>query len=76
MDEAITRDPQTFAIPGAAFEIRRHLGSGYLEAIYRSAIRVEFGLREISYEAERTSPSPTRRVCSDDSVRTSFALAT
>jgi hypothetical protein len=42
MDETTTGDPQTFAIIGAAFEIRRHLGTGYLETIYRAAARLEW----------------------------------
>jgi GxxExxY protein len=46
------RDPDTFAILGAAFEVRRVLGGGFLEAVYRTALQVEFVLREIPYAAE------------------------
>ncbi len=49
MDE---RDPQTFAILGAALEVRRHLSGGLLEALYGRATRIEFGLRDIPFTAE------------------------
>jgi GxxExxY protein len=46
------RDPETFAILGAAMEVRRQLGCGFLEAIYRNALRIEFGLRNIPFASE------------------------
>jgi GxxExxY protein len=46
------RDPETFAILGAAMEVRRQLGCGFLEAIYRSALRIEFALRDIPFVSE------------------------
>jgi GxxExxY protein len=46
------RDPQTFAILGAAFEVRRHLSGGFLESLYCVAVRIEFGLRQIPFEVE------------------------
>jgi GxxExxY protein len=46
------RDPQTFAILGAAFDVHRCLGGGYLEPVYRSATTIEFGLRAIQFVAE------------------------
>jgi GxxExxY protein len=47
-----TRDPETFAILGAAFEVRRQLGGGLFEAVYRRALGIEFTLRDVPYEAE------------------------
>ena len=47
------RDPETFAILGAAMEVRRHLGCGFLEAIYRNALRIEFALRNIPFLSEQ-----------------------
>jgi GxxExxY protein len=49
-----SRDPDTFAILGAAFEVRRVLGGGFLEAVYRTALRAELGLRKIPYASEPT----------------------
>jgi GxxExxY protein len=47
-----SRDPRTFAIIGAAMEVHRVLGSGYLELFFRDALRIEFGLRSIPFESE------------------------
>ncbi len=45
-------DPRTFAIIGAAMEVHRVLGSGFLEVFYRDALAIEFGLRDIPFVAE------------------------
>lgn len=45
-------DSRTFAIIGAAMEVQRVLGSGFLEVFYRDALAIEFGLREIPFVAE------------------------
>ena len=41
-------DSRTFAIIGAAMEVHRVLGSGFLEVFYRDALAIEFGLRTIT----------------------------
>jgi GxxExxY protein len=41
------RDPQTYAIIGAAMEIHRQLGHGFLEAVYQEAAVIEFPLKQI-----------------------------
>jgi len=46
------RDPQTFAIIGAAREIHQKLGHGFLEAVYQEAALIEFPLRQIPFERE------------------------
>jgi len=46
------RDPQTFAIIGAAMEIHRTLGHGFLEAVYQESATIEFPLRQIPFERE------------------------
>jgi GxxExxY protein len=50
------RDPQTYAIIGAAMEIHRQLGHGFLEAVYQDAAVIEFPLRQISFEKEVMLP--------------------
>ena len=37
---------------GAAIEVHRALGPGYLESIYEQALRVEFGVRSIPFEEQ------------------------
>src|SRR3989304_5089930 len=46
------RDPHTYAIIGAAMEIHRQLGHGFLEAVYQEAAAIEFPLKQIPFERE------------------------
>ena len=46
------KDPQTYQIIGAAMEVHRTLGPGFLEAVYRQALRTEFNAREIQFLPE------------------------
>lgn len=42
----------SFAIIGAAMEVHRLLGPGFLEAVYQKALAHEFALREIPFEEQ------------------------
>ncbi len=46
------RDPQTYAIIGAAMEVHRVLGHGFLEAVYHDATILELIERHIPHESE------------------------
>jgi GxxExxY protein len=50
------RDPRTYAIIGAAMEIHRQLGHGFLEAVYQEAAVIEFPLQQIPFEREVALP--------------------
>jgi len=56
MKAAEERNPQTYAIIGAAMEIHRQLGHGFLEAVYQDAAVIEFNLRKIPFEKEVSLP--------------------
>jgi GxxExxY protein len=56
MSEKTERDPRTFAIIGAGFEVHKTLGGGFLEAAYGDALAVEFAAREIPFDRERELP--------------------
>jgi GxxExxY protein len=50
------RDPRTFALIGAALEVHRVLGPGFLEAVYQEAFGKELFRREIPFRAEVELP--------------------
>ena len=44
---------ESYAINGAAFEVYKQLGHGFLEAVYQEALEVEFTKRNIPFEREK-----------------------
>jgi GxxExxY protein len=46
----------SYAIVGAAMEVHRTLGSGFLEAVYQAALAHELKLRDIPFEEQVRLP--------------------
>jgi GxxExxY protein len=45
---------ETFRIIGAAMEVHRQLGCGFFEAIYEEALTLEFQIRAIPFEQQKS----------------------
>lgn len=50
------RDPQTSAIIGAAIEVHKQLGRGFLEYVYRRPLEMELAQRGVPFEREVAFP--------------------
>lgn len=56
MNADLQKDPETYAIIGAAMEVHRVLGNGFLEGVYQDALEIEFKQRNIPFRREQFVP--------------------
>ena len=56
MNADFQKDPETYAIIGAAMEVHRELGNGFLEAVYQDALEIELTQRGIPFSREHPVP--------------------
>ena len=54
--ESRERDPQTYAIIGAAMAVHSELGCGFLEPVYQEAMERELSYKAIPFDRERALP--------------------
>jgi GxxExxY protein len=72
MNADVRRDPETYAIIGAAMEVHRELGNGFLEAIYQDALQLEFKQRHIPFTREQAVPVLSKGVALGAPYRADF----
>ncbi len=66
------RDPETYAIIGAAMAVHGELGCGFLEPVYQQALERELRAQAIPYEREKELPVYYRGERLDASYRADF----
>ena len=65
-------DEQTYLIIGAAMEVHKQLGHGFLEAVYQEAFARELEIRNIPFQKECSFPIVYKNVTLACSYRADF----
>jgi GxxExxY protein len=55
MNELVLKE-EVYAVVGAAIEVHKQLGFGFLEAVYQEALEIEMRCRSLPFEAQKTLP--------------------
>lgn len=71
-DDKPIRDPQTYALIGAAMEVHREKGHGLAEAVYQESLEIELGMRKIPAESHTHIPVYYKGILLKCSFRADF----
>lgn len=71
-DYDTAKDPQTYAVIGAAMEVHCELGPGFLEVVYHHALAREFKLRQIPSQSEVALPVSYKGAILDCTYKVDF----
>jgi GxxExxY protein len=56
MKDLTENDPRTYAVIGAAMEVHKQLGCGFLEPVYQEAMAIELSKRNVPFRREVRLP--------------------
>lgn len=70
--EASEKDPRTYALIGAAMDVHRELGCGFLENVYHEAYAYELADKKIPFGREVELPVFYKAIKMDTSYRADF----
>ena len=70
--KAETNDSRTYAIIGAAMEVHKQLGCGFLEPVYQEALAIEFSTLKIPFTREVRLRVFYKDVCLNTPYRVDF----
>ncbi len=52
MEDELLLKKEVYSVVGAAFEVMREMGGGFLEHVYQESMELELGLRSIPFEPQ------------------------